>query len=145
MKILLFAFTVLLNFNLVFAQADSGAVLVERDVEFTSVQVEAQFPGGLPAWRKYLETNLNVQLADSCLTIPKGKKSVRQTVIVSFRVDKNGKITDVKADNAKTVHPALAQEAIRVIRNGPDWIPAELNGKKVIYRQRQNITWVLEE
>jgi protein TonB len=114
-------------------------------MEFTSVQVEAKFPGGLSGWRKYLEENLNVDLADSCLKIPKGKKSIKQTVVVSFRVDKTGKISEVKAENFKEVHPRLAAEAVRVIKNGPDWIPAEQNGRKVIYRTRQSITWVLED
>ena len=126
------------------AQKDSSTA-EDVDVEFETVQVEAQFPGGLTAWRKYLEQNLDVELADSCLIIPKGKKSVKQTVVVSFRVDKNGKITDVKAENKKDVHPLLAAEAVRVIKNGPDWIPAQHKNRRVIYRQRQSITWVLEE
>jgi protein TonB len=128
--------------NLAFAQKDTTE---EYDKEFTTVQVEAQFPGGLPAWKKYLEENLNTALADSCLTIPKGKKSAKQTVIVDFRVDRDGSISEAGAQYAKDLCPLLVAEAIRVIRQGPKWIPAYQNGRKVIYRQRQSITWVLTE
>lgn len=142
MKKLLFVLFFALPVFAANAQQDSSAT-EGVDVEFNAVQQEARFPGGLPAWRKYLEQNLNVDLADSCIVIPKGRKSARQTVVVSFKVDKTGKITDVKAENASEVHPRLAAEAVRVIKNGPDWLPAEQDGKKVIYRQRQSITWVV--
>lgn len=141
MKKILFAIAFLLVAGTSDAQSDTSA----EDVVFHSVQVEAYFPGGIGAWRKYLEQNLNVDLADSCLIIPKGQKSVRQTVVVSFRVGKDGKITDVVADNYKDVHPLLAAESVRVIKNGPNWVPAQQDGKRVIYRQRQSITWVVTE
>lgn len=130
--------------NIAVAQNVVAAPDSSFDKEFEHVQIEAQFPGGLPAWKKYLEKNLNTGLADKYLKIPKGEKSVRQTVIVSFRVDRNGAISNVVAENAKDVHPKLAAEAVRVIKNGPRWMPAVQDGKKVIYRQRQSITWVLE-
>ncbi len=129
--------------QMVFSQSDT--VGVDYDVEFSTVQVEAKFPGGLPAWKKYLEKNLNSSLADSCLDIRKGEKIAKQTVIVSFKVDKEGNISDVVAENVKSVHPMLAAEAIRVIKNGPKWKPARQDGRTVIYRQRQSITWVLTE
>lgn len=115
------------------------------DKEFKTVQVEAQFPGGMPAWRKYLETTLKVDLLEKCVKLKKGQKMVRQTVIVSFRVDKDGSISNVIAENASEVCPAIAAEAVRVIKNGPKWSPAVQDGRTVIYRQRQSITWVLEE
>ncbi len=145
MKKLFILFLFTFSFYVSFCQLIPDGSHSDTTIEFATVQVEAKFPGGLPAWRSYLEQNLNIGLADSCLVIPKGKKSVRQTIIVSFRVDKTGKLTDVKAENYKDVHPLLAAEAVRVIKNGPDWIPAEQNNMKVIYRQRQNITWVVSE
>ncbi len=115
------------------------------DKEVKTVQVEAQFPGGMPAWRKYLETTLKVDLLEKCVKLKKGQKMVRQTVIVSFRVDKDGSISNVIAENASEVCPSIAAEAVRVIKNGPKWSPAVQDGRTVIYRQRQSITWVLEE
>jgi periplasmic protein TonB len=111
--------------------------------EFSTVQVEAQFPGGVQGWKKYLEQNLNVDIADKCIKIPKGQKNARQTVIVSFKVDREGNISDVVAENASRVCSRLATEAVRVRKKGPQWIPATQNGRTVIYRQRESITWVV--
>lgn len=125
----------------VFAQTDSlPANDNDYDKEFKKVDVEAKFPGGQQGWIKYLQKNLNADLGAEYLN-PKKHKPVRQTVIVSFLVDKEGKITEVKVLNENEVHPKLAEEAIRVIKQGPDWIPAEQDGRKVIYRQKQSITW----
>jgi periplasmic protein TonB len=117
----------------------------EKDttIELTTVQVEAQFPGGMQAWKKYLEKNLDVDIADKCIKIPKGQKMAKQTVIVSFKVDREGNISEAVAENGSKVCPQLAAEAVRVIKNGPQWVPATQNGRTVIYRQRQSITWVV--
>jgi protein TonB len=125
----------------VFAQVDSStAQSSDTDKEFKTVQIEARFPGGQQGWIKYLQKNLNAELGAEYLN-PKKHKPVRQTVMVSFLVNKAGKISEVTVLNADEVHPKLAEEAIRVIKQGPDWIPAEQDGKKVIYRQKQSITW----
>jgi protein TonB len=110
----------------------------DYDKEFTSVQIEAQFPGGMPAWKKYLERNLNDRVVEEN-SGPPGK----YTVVVSFRVDKDGSITEVKAENNPGY--GTAEEAVKVIKKGPKWAPAQQNGRPVIYRQRQSITFVLQE
>ena len=106
----------------------------DYDKEFTSVQVEAKFPGGQGAWTKFLERNLNNQTpADN------GAAPGNYTVTVSFLVDKDGNISQVQA----LTDPGYgcAAEAVRVIQKGPKWIPAIQNGRNVIYRQKQNITF----
>ncbi|HEX6914515.1 MAG TPA: energy transducer TonB [Chitinophagaceae bacterium] len=137
-SLLLLAFSV----ASVFANAQRDSIKLNTE---STVQIEAKFPGGVVAWGRYLSANLNNELADSCLTIPKGKKMVKQTVIVSFIVDKEGRISDAKAENAGEVHPRLAAEAVRVVLQGPNWVPATQNGRNVNYRQKQSITWVLSE
>jgi protein TonB len=110
----------------------------DYDKEFTSVQVEAKFPGGQDAWRKFLERNLNNQTpADN------GAAPGNYTVTVSFLVDKSGNISEVKA----LTDPGYgcAAEAVRVIQKGPKWTPAIQNGRNVIYRQKQNITFQVTE
>lgn len=104
------------------------------------VQQEAGFPGGLDGWKAYLEKHLDSRVPEKH-NAPPG----RYTVIVSFRIDKEGKITEVRAENIPPSCVPCALEAVRVIRDGPDWIPAVQNNKKVIFRQRQSITFVLEE
>lgn len=108
---------------------------------FTSVQVEAKFPGGISAWSKYLENNLNTSLASKYIKLKRGEQVASETATVEFLVDKEGNISQVSVLNPDEIHPKLAKEAIRVIKNCPKWIPATQNGKNVIYRQKQNITF----
>jgi protein TonB len=118
--------------------AAPAAPSVDYDQEFTSVQMEASFPGGAGAWKKFLERNLNDRVVEE-----NGGPPGKYTVIVSFRVDKDGSITEVKAENNPGY--GTADEAVRVIKKGPKWNPAQQNGRQVIYRQRQSITFVYTE
>ena len=126
-----------------FSQKTDTTTKEQDEVEriFTRVEKEARFPGGIEGWRKYLETHLNADLAGKYIPLKKKEKMAQQTVRVQFRVNKEGKVSDVKALYNPEIHPKLRQEAERVIKSGPDWIPAEQNGKKVIYQAIQNITF----
>ncbi len=105
---------------------------------YFSYQIEAKFPGGNAAWVQYLESTLKSNVAAK----HKAPAGI-YTVSVSFLVDKNGKVIEVQA----LTDPGFgtAEEAIRVIKNSPDWIPAIQNNKPVIYRQKQNITFQVTE
>lgn len=107
-------------------------------VIFTSVEVPAQFPGGFDAWKKYLERNLNAGLPAE-----NGAQTGKYTVMVSFVVDKDGNISDVIAENAPGF--GTEAEAIKIIKKGPKWQPAIQNGKKVAYRARQQVTFLVDE
>lgn len=102
-----------------------------------TVQVEASFPKGLTGWRKYLERNLKTP--DRFMDII---KNGRATTVVSFTVDVDGTISDVHLD--RSVEWSVDTEAQRVIKSGPKWEPATQNGRKVKYRQRQSITFVVQ-
>lgn len=104
------------------------------------VDVEAQFPGGMKGWQRYPEASLNADLGAQYLR-PKKGKMIQQTALVSFLVDTPGNVSEVEVMNPKEVHPKLAAESARVIREGPKWNPATVNGQKVVFRQKQNITW----
>jgi protein TonB len=65
------------------------------------------------------------------------------TVTIRFLVDKTGKVTEVEALNDPGY--GTAQDAINAFKHTPDWIPAMQNGKPVIYRQKQNITYQVTE
>ncbi len=113
---------------------------VEEDYDkvFTVVQIPAEFPGGLPAWSRYLERNLNRDIP-----VENGAPPGRYTVIVAFTVSKTGAISDVQAENDPGY--GTKAEAIRVITKGPSWKPAVQNGRNVIYRHKQSITFVVSE
>jgi hypothetical protein len=100
------------------------------------IQVPAEFPGGVNGWVKYLERNLNRDLP-----VNRGAPYGKYVVVVTFKIDLEGNVSDVKAEN----NPGYGtmEEAVRVIQNGPKWIPATQNDEKVIYRQRQAIVFVV--
>jgi protein TonB len=110
----------------------------DYDKEFKTVQIEAKFPGGAGAWQKYLERNLN-----SNVPVDNGAPPANYTVIVSFLVDKSGNISEVQALNDPGY--GTAAEAVRVIKKGPAWTPAVQNGRNVIYRQKQSVTFQVSE
>ena len=106
--------------------------------DFVSVQIPAQFPDGIQGWTRYLERNLNRDIP-----IENGAPPSQYTVIVTFIEDKDGKVSDVKAENDPGY--GTKEEAIRVIKKGPNWIPANQNGKLVVYRHKQAITFRVTE
>jgi protein TonB len=121
----------------------TGAVVAPKqeedyDKEFKTVQIQAKFPGGPEAWMRYLQRNLN-----SNTPTDNGAPVGNYTVVVSFLVDKEGNISEVKSENDPGY--GTADEAVRVIKHGPKWVPAVQNGRNVIYRQRQSITFQVAE
>lgn len=106
----------------------------DYDKEFKTVQIEAKFPGGNDAWVKYLQRNLRGEVAQE-----NGAPAGNYTVVVSFLVSKDGSISEVKALNNPGY--GISAEAVRVIQRGPAWTPAVQNGRNVIYRQKQPITF----
>lgn len=105
---------------------------------FEKVEVEAEFPGGNAAWRRFLERQLNAQ-APADAGAPPGQ----YTVQVRFIVDKTGTISDVRA---VTNHGyGMEEEAVRVIKRGPKWTPAIQNGRQVNAYRSQPITFVVSE
>jgi len=113
---------------------------VEEDYDkvFTVVQIPAEFPGGTSAWTRYLERNLNRDIP-----VENGAPPGRYTVVVAFTVSKTGSISDVAAENDPGY--GTKAEAMRVITKGPSWKPAVQNGRNVIYRHKQAITFVVSE
>lgn len=124
-------------------QTGTGKVEAPKDDEdynkvFTVVQIPAEYPGGLAAWNKYLERNLN-----SNAPVDNGAPAGRYTVILSFIVDKTGNISEINAENDPGY--GTKEEAVRVLKKGGGWKAAVQNGRNVIYRHRQSITFQVSE
>jgi TonB-dependent SusC/RagA subfamily outer membrane receptor len=91
-----------------------------------------QFPGGEEALAKYLEQNINHKLPQE-----RGGPEGKYTVVLSFLVEEDGSLSNIEARNDPGY--GTAEEAIRVIKNGPNWIPSERDGKKGNYLKRMSI------
>ena len=83
---------------------------------------DPSFPGGDAACMKWLRDNIKYPKE----AIEKGIKGI---VPVVFVVTKEGKITNVEV--VRSPDPLLTEEALRVVRSMPDWIPAKRNGQNV--------------
>ncbi len=107
---------------------------------FKKVEVEASFPGGADAWRRFLYTNLK---ADAPVKeVPRKIKYFEQTVLVRFIVCKDGSICNVQAVN--NVLPSIKKEAERVINKSGNWVPAQQDGKPVKSYYTQPITFIVD-
>ncbi|MFT4204277.1 MAG: M56 family metallopeptidase [Chitinophagaceae bacterium] len=103
------------------------------------VDKEASYPGGTNAWKTFLTRNLRADIPTEN-GAPAGRN---YTVIASFIVDKEGNVSEVRAVNDPGY--GTAQEVIRLIKRSGKWEPAIQKGKKVIYRQRQQVTFQVTE
>ena len=103
---------------------------------FTKVESEAQFPGGMAAWVRYLQSTLKASVP-----MKNGAPMGKYQVIIKFIVSKDGSITHATAE---TNHGyGMEAEVIRIITGGPKWIPATQNGRKVNAYRRQPVTFVV--
>jgi TonB family protein len=80
------------------------------------------FPGGEIAMMKFIQENLRPPMS----IIEKG---ISGTVNLRFIITSKGKVSGVTV--IKSLDPACDEEAIRVIKAMPDWIPGKKNGKAV--------------
>ena len=116
-------------------------VIVKGEAEntdkiFDKVEIEPSFPGGASNWKMFLMKHLDA-------SVPLKKKAPEGTypTVIQFVVDKEGNITNIKP---LTKHGyGMEEEAIRVIKAGPKWVPAFQNGKKVNAYRNQPITFIL--
>ena len=89
---------------------------------FDVVEEMPSFPGGNGALMSYLSSNTKYPVVAQ-------ENGVQGRVIVSFVVERDGSISDVKV--ARSVDPSLDREAQRVVKSMPRWKPGKQNGSAV--------------
>lgn len=94
-----------------------------------------EFPGGDAALTKYLIENVKYPQISK-------DNGVEGVVAVQFIVHTDGSLGTIKI--VRMVDPDLEQEAVRVVKNMPPWIPAEKNGQPVEAPAQVNVPFVLE-
>lgn len=104
---------------------------------FEKVDIDAAFPGGEAKWRKFLEKNLNPSIPTD-----NGAPVGVYVVQVSFLIDKDGKIIDVRP--LTSFGYGMEDEVVRVIKKGEKWTPAIVNGRTVKAWRKQPISFVSE-
>lgn len=90
--------------------------------DFSKLDVEAEYPGGMKALYKFISENINYP-ADS------KEANIQGKVFVQFTVSHLGTIKDAKV--LKGVNKEIDAESLRVINLMPEWTPAEQHGAPV--------------
>ncbi|HTE28820.1 MAG TPA: energy transducer TonB, partial [Chryseolinea sp.] len=65
------------------------------------------------------------------------------TIVVSFKVDVDGRTSEVSAVEGPTIG-GLRAEAIRVVKESGKWIPAQKNGHSISSYKKQPIRFRLD-
>jgi TonB family protein len=118
-----------------FSSSDSGVRLYSNDSIHNFAEVSPEYPGGNAAMGHFLRTNL--QYPEKSLL-----EDAQGTVFISFVVEPNGKVTNINI--LRSVNEDLDQEAVRVIRKMPDWMPGIHEGNPVRVRLTLPVRFVLE-
>lgn len=87
------------------------------------VEYQPQFPGGIKACEQFIKENLRY---------PDTGSDVQGRVIVSFMVERDGSLSDIKV--VRGLDPAFDEEALRVVKMMPKWSPGATDGKISVMR-----------
>lgn len=99
----------------------SNITIHNKDIYNSAVlEVKPEYPDGIDEFYKFIAKNYRT---------PKSKKFVGGRVFVSFVIEKDGSLTDIKV--LKDAGFGTGEEAIRVLKISKKWLPAEQDGKKV--------------
>ncbi len=107
----------------------------EETKVFDVVEQMPSFPGGPSALMQYLSSNIKYPVVAE-------ENGDQGRVIVTFVVEKDGSITDVRV--VKGVDPSLDKEAQRVVKGMPKWIPGKQNGSAVSVKYTVPVTFRLQ-
>jgi protein TonB len=113
------------------------AVAEDEDKVFTKVEIEAKFPGGDAAWTRYVTKAIQNNMDELTEAGESGTCRVR------FIVSKDGSISNVEAVTMKGTK--LAEIAVNAIRKGPNWVPAQQNGRQVNAYREQPVTFTIQD
>lgn len=99
----------------------------EEEIEevFTIVENQPEFPGGMPAFYKFVGDNMKYPAQAR-------RMGIEGRVFVQFVVDKDGTVTEVKA--VKGIGAGCDEEAERVLRMSPKFQPGKQRGRSVKVR-----------
>ncbi len=93
----------------------------ERQV-YIAVENQAEFPGGMEVFGKWLNSHLAYPEEAE-------KDSIQGRVIIRFVIEADGTVTHPEI--LRGLSPAVDKEAIRLVNSMPKWTPGKINGKEV--------------
>jgi TonB family protein len=95
-------------------------------IVYNKAEVDPSFKGGEEALVKYLNEHIQYPAEAK-------KKGVEGTVYVDFVIAEDGSVREAVANDApgENIDQALRDEAIRLVKSMPKWIPGKQRGKPV--------------
>ena len=121
-RLLLLLAMLMMGCGAAMAQSEGNATLGGEI--YTVVEQNPEFPGGEDALIQWLGTHV-IYPEQAKVEKLEGK------VYVTFVVERDGSISDVRVLSPKEKMAPLNDEAVRVVRSMPKWKPGKVQGKKV--------------
>lgn len=119
MKYFIFFGFIFLNIQVLLAQ-DTTKVVLEAPLGIEFIESKPEYPGGMDSFYKHISSNFKP---------PVNKDFKGGKIIVTFVIEKDGSITDIKI--VRDLGFGTGKESIRVLKKAKKWKPGEQNGKKV--------------
>ncbi|QMW00913.1 energy transducer TonB [Spirosoma foliorum] len=108
---------------LVLSVASFAQTTQQRDVNvYTIVETQPEFPGGINALINYLKVTINYPAEAQ-------EAKIKGRVFVSFVVEIDGSLTDIIV--LKGLGYGCDEEAMRVVKAMPCWIPGSQSGRLI--------------
>ena len=104
---------------------EDDSLATKQDAPLLPAEVMPSFPGGRQTLMKYIACHVKYPAKAQ-------KEGIHGRVVVQFIVERDGSISNPKI--VRSIHPMLDEEAIRVVKNMPNWNPGIINGKPVRVR-----------
>jgi len=114
-----------------------AAVVEDNQVyDFVSIETQPGFPGGMEKFYAYLRKAVRYPPMAQ-------EQNIQGKVFLSFVVEKNGDLTDIKVD--RKLGGGTDEEAVRVLKASPRWTPGIQNGKPVRVKYNIPISFTLSQ
>lgn len=112
--------------------------VVKNGQTYTATSEQANFPTGIPGLMNYVAHNLRYPA--------KAKAAgIEGDVYVLFTVSSSGKVTDARVNKAiDSPGGGCREEAVRVVSQMPNWLPAKQQGRPVAARYQLPIRFALD-
>lgn len=108
----------------------------EKIYNFVSMQHPPTYPGGIAALYKFLGQNIQYPKEAAA-------KNIQGNVLVSFMVNKDGSVSDIKVD--RKIGGGTDEEAVRVLKMMKKWTPGTENGKAVKVAYKMPVKFTLDK
>ena len=116
-------------------EGDSIAERVFTGKIYDVVEEPPSFPDGSRALMSWISNNVHYppEYPDTSIT---------HRVVVSFVVEPDGSLSNIKI--VRSIDSVLDEEAIRVVKSMPRWIPGKQNGKEVRVKYNLPVSFISE-